>query len=160
MTGTDHAPTGSPSSSSGTGGLTLRVVTPEGAIHDGPVETVVVPSHDGETAFLKGHAAFVGLLGIGELRFHAVGGATARYFLGGGVVQVLHDVVTVLAESVVAAAALDPAKSRAELEAASHLPTATDEQLDARAKALLTSRAKLRIAERAHGGGAPAPAAH
>lgn len=156
MTGTDHVPTGAPTSG---GGLTLRVVTPEGAIHDGPVETVVVPGHDGETAFLKGHAAYVGLLGIGELRFHAIGGETEHFFLGGGVVQVVHDLVTVLAESVVAAKALNPAKSRAELESAIHLPTATDDQIDAKAKAVLTARAKLRIAERAHGG-APAPAAH
>ncbi len=35
----------------------------------------------------------------------------------------------------------------------------TDDQIDAKAKAVLTARAKLRIAERAHGG-ASAPAAH
>jgi len=136
VTGTDHLPTGAPPSS---GGLTLRVVTPEGAVHDGPVETVVVPSHDGETAFLKGHAAFVGLLGIGELRFHTVGGEPSHFFLGGGVVQVVHDVVSVLAESVVPATALDPAKARAELEAAIHLPTASDEQIAVKGKALLTA---------------------
>jgi F-type H+-transporting ATPase subunit epsilon len=160
VTGTDQAPIAAPSSPHHlAGGLTLRVVTPEGAVYDGPVTVVVVPSHDGETAFLKGHAAFVGLLGIGELRYHAAGGGTAHYFLGGGVVQVVHDVVTVLAESVVAARALDTAKARTELDAASHLPTATDEQIATKTKALLTARAKLRIGGQAHGG-APAPAAH
>lgn len=156
MTGADHT---SSASSSGAGALTLRVVTPEGAVHDGPVETVVVPSHDGETAFLKGHAAFVGLLGIGELRFHAPGGEDEHFFLGGGVVQVVADVVTVLAESVVPAKTLDPAKVRAELEAAIHLPTTTDEQIATKAKRLLTARAKTRISERAHGAVA-ASAAH
>lgn len=138
------------------GELTLRVVTPEGAVFDGPVETVVVPSHDGETAFLKGHAAFVGLLGTGELRFHAHGGATAHYFLGGGVVQVLDDVVTVLAEAVTAAAGLDAAKAQVEIEAALRLPGTTDEQIAARTKALDAGRAKLRLASASR----RAPAAH
>ncbi len=141
---------------SAAGALTLRVVTPEGAVFDGPVETVVVPSHDGETAFLKGHAPYVGLLGIGELRFHAQGGATARYFLGGGVVQVVGNVVTVLAEAVTLATALDAGKARAEIDAAQKLPGSTDDQIAARTKALDAGRAKLRLASGSRG----APAAH
>jgi F-type H+-transporting ATPase subunit epsilon len=141
---------------SSAGALTLRVVTPEGAVFDGPVETVVVPGHDGETAFLKGHAPFVGLLGTGELRFQTAGGASAHYFLGGGVVQVLGDVVTVLAEAVTVATALDAGKAQAEIDAALRLPGATDDEIAARAKALDAGRAKLRLA----GASRRAPAAH
>ena len=93
LTMADHA------TATGAQALTVRIVTPEAMVFDGRAEVVVVPSHDGETAFLPGHAAFVGLLGAGELRFETAAG-TQHHFLQGGVVQVVDDVVTVLAESV------------------------------------------------------------
>jgi F-type H+-transporting ATPase subunit epsilon len=135
-----------------TGHLTLRVVTPEGAAFDGPATSVVVPSHDGETAFQRGHAAFVGLLGTGELRVTTTTGATEHHFLSGGVVQVVDDVVTVLAESVAPAASIDATKAQADLERASRMPTSTDAETTAKFAALAAARAKLRLADRAKGG--------
>ena len=132
------------------GHLTVRIVTPEATSYDGPADLVVVPSHDGETAFLPRHAPFVGLLGAGEARFHVPDGGTHHFFLAGGVVQVVDNVVTVLADTVVPAAALDPAKAQAELDAAIARPAATtDEQRAARAKAIEAARAKIRVAAKA-----------
>lgn len=130
------------------GHLTLSIVTPEGAAYDGPADMVVVPAHDGEVAFLPGHAPYVGLLGAGELRFHTSEGGTVRFFLAGGVVQVVENRVNVLAESVVPAANLDVAKAQAELDAATALPAATPEAADARRKAVTAARAKVRVAQR------------
>ncbi len=137
------------------GHLSLAIVTPEGAAYDGPADIVVVPSHDGETAFLPGHAPFVGLLGVGELRFHAEEGGTVRFFLSGGVVQVVSDRVIVLAETVVPAAALDVAKAEADLAAASALPAKDAASAAARTHALDVARAKVRVARHVADGAHP-----
>jgi F-type H+-transporting ATPase subunit epsilon len=142
------------------GHLTVRVVTPEATVYDGPADLVVVPGHDGETAFLPRHAPYVGLLGAGELRFHVPGGGTERFFLAGGVVQTVADVVTVLADAVVPATALDPAKAEAELQAAKARPAKGAEEVAARAKAVDAARAKRRLDRHAHGGAVPHPARH
>jgi len=134
------------------GKLHLTAVTPEATTYDGPADLVVVPAHDGEVAFLPGHAPYVGLLGAGELRFHAPDGGTKRFFLEGGVVQTADDVVNVLAEAIVAVEAIDAERARADLEAASRLPAGDDAQAKARDAALASARARLRLAAR--------PAAH
>jgi F-type H+-transporting ATPase subunit epsilon len=131
------------------GKLHLSIVTPEATAFSGAVDMVVVPGHDGEVAFLPGHAAYVGLLGSGEMRFHEPSGGTRHYFLAGGVVQVVDDRVSVVAERVVPAASLDAAKAQAEIDAASKMPTATDEDIAAREKALRLARSKLHVARRA-----------
>ena len=58
------------------GHLTLSLVSPEGTLFEGAADMVVAPGADGEVAFLPGHAPYVGLLGVGELRFHLPGGGT------------------------------------------------------------------------------------
>jgi F-type H+-transporting ATPase subunit epsilon len=131
------------------GKLHLSIVTPEATAFAGAVDIVVVPGHDGEVAFLPGHAAYVGLLGSGELRFHEAAGGTRHCFLAGGVVQVVDDRVSVVAERVVPAASIDAAKAQAEVDAASRLPAGTDEEIAAREKALRVARSLLHVARRA-----------
>jgi F-type H+-transporting ATPase subunit epsilon len=138
------------------GKLRLSVVTPEATAHDGPVDVVVVPGHDGEIAFYPGHAAFVGLLGVGELRFHASEGGTKHFFLAGGVVQVVDDRVSVLAETVVPVASLSAEKARKDLAAAIAMKGGDPEAEAARTKAILSARGQLRLAEQPVG----ATAAH
>jgi len=134
------------------GKLSLSVVTPEVAAFEGPVDLVVVPGYDGEVAFLPGHAPYVGLLGAGELRAHLASGGTQHWFLAGGVVQVVDNAVSVLAESVMPVASLDLTKARVELEAAMALKAADEPTTLAKEKAVAAARAKVRLAERAAGG--------
>jgi F-type H+-transporting ATPase subunit epsilon len=134
------------------GRLTVRIVTPEQVVYEGPADLVVVPSHDGETAFLPGHAPFVGLLGAGELRFHVPDGGLRRYFLAGGVAQVVEDVVTVLAETAALAEHVDVAQAEADLEKARALRATSDEEVAARDKAVASARARLRVAARGTSG--------
>ena len=122
------------------GNIRLSIVTPEATAFSGQVDLVVVPGHDGEVAFLPGHAAYVGLLGSGELRFHEPVGGTRHYFLAGGVVQVVDNTVSVVAERVIPAASLD---------AALRLPSRNDAEIEARDRAVRTARAKLHVARRA-----------
>jgi F-type H+-transporting ATPase subunit epsilon len=130
------------------GKLTLSIVTPEVLAFDGPVDLVVVPGYDGEVAFLPGHAAYVGLLGAGEIRCHVPSGGTERWFLAGGVVQVVDNVVSVLAETVTPVASLDLTKSRLELETALATKATDEPSTAAKEKAVSAARAKIRIASR------------
>jgi F-type H+-transporting ATPase subunit epsilon len=130
------------------GHLTVRIVTPEQVVYDGPADLVVVPSHDGETAFLPGHAPFVGLLGAGELRFHVPEGGLSRFFLAGGVVQTVENVVTVLAEAVAPAEQVNAAQAAADLEAARAMRAVTEDEVAARDRAVAAARAKIRVAAR------------
>ena len=130
------------------GKLHLAAVTPEGAVYDGPADLVVVPAHDGEVAFLPGHAPYVGLLGTGELRFHLPDGGTRHFFLEGGVVQTADDRVNVLAEAVVPVESLDAARAQADLDAALRLSATDDEKAKAREQAILSARTRLRLATR------------
>jgi F-type H+-transporting ATPase subunit epsilon len=126
--------------------LVVAVVTPEGSAFEGAAASVVIPAHDGEVAFLPGHAPFVGAIGFGELRISPVGGGTERWYLEGGVAQVLDDQVAILAEGVVPVERLDAEAAARDLRAAlARVPT-DDEAFAARDRALESARARLRLA--------------
>jgi F-type H+-transporting ATPase subunit epsilon len=136
------------------GKLHLTAVTPEATVYDGPADLVVVPAHDGEVAFLPGHAPYVGLLGAGEMRFHLPDGGTRHFFLEGGVVQTAQDVVNVLAEAIAPIDSIDAAKARSDLDAALVLPTPDDDALRAKEAATASARARLRLSARGPHGAA------
>jgi F-type H+-transporting ATPase subunit epsilon len=78
--------------------LHVSVITPARPAFEGDAESVVVPAFDGEIGILPGHAALLALLGTGELRVRAPGGANTRLAVRGGFLQVDHDKVTVLTQ--------------------------------------------------------------
>ena len=130
------------------GTLSVAVVTPEGNAFEGEARMVVVPGYDGELAFMKGHAAFVGAIGTGALRVEDASGTERRWFLQGGVAQVLNDEVVVLADRIQPADEVDKAAAEADLKAAlGEVPT-TDETFDARDRMLDSARARIRVADR------------
>jgi F-type H+-transporting ATPase subunit epsilon len=127
--------------------LTVAVVTPEGSAFEGTAESVVVPGHDGEVAFLRGHAPFVGAIGYGELRVRTPQGETRRWYLEGGVAQVLDDEVTVLADGILPAEKVDAAEAEKDLREALATTPTTDEAFGARDRRLASAHARLRIAQ-------------
>ena len=131
------------------GTLWVSVVTPEGAAFEGEATSVVIPAHDGEVAFLAGHAAFVGAVGVGELRVHLPGATLHRFFLAGGVAQVLDNHVSILAEQVTPADGVDPDLARRDLEEALKALPTTGEMFIERDRALVSARARLIVAEHA-----------
>lgn len=137
-----------------TGALTVSIVTPEGLAFEGAARSVVVPGHDGEVAFFPLHAAYVGVLGFGELRIAATDGHVRRWFLEGGVAEVADDAVTVLAERVLAPEKIDAAKARADLAQALAEVATSDPDRKLRERALASARGRLRVA------GGPTPPAH
>jgi F-type H+-transporting ATPase subunit epsilon len=80
--------------------LILEIVTPEARVYSETVETVVVPTVEGEVGILPGHIPLVAQLGAGELRA-TKGGKTELLVVGGGFVQVSGDKVSILADSAI-----------------------------------------------------------
>jgi F-type H+-transporting ATPase subunit epsilon len=88
--------------------LKVAVITPQRRVLDTPAEAVVLPAHDGQLGVLRGRAALMCELGIGQLRYTR-GGRAHRVFIDGGFAQVLDDKVTVLSTRAVPAEEVTPA---------------------------------------------------
>jgi F-type H+-transporting ATPase subunit epsilon len=80
--------------------LTLEIVTPEARVYSQTVDTVVIPTVEGEVGILPGHIPLVAQLGAGELRA-TKGGRTELLVVGGGFLQVAGDKVSILADSAI-----------------------------------------------------------
>jgi F-type H+-transporting ATPase subunit epsilon len=80
------------------------VVTPERALYDGEAASLVAPAYDGLVGVLPRHAPFLSLLGTGGLVLRTAEGEL-RFRLSGGFIQVVGNVVRVVAESAEPAAA-------------------------------------------------------
>jgi F-type H+-transporting ATPase subunit epsilon len=124
--------------------LQCVVVTPERTLFDELVEFVALPLYDGELGVLPGRAPLIGRLGYGELRTK-VHGATKRYFVDGGFVQVRDDVITVLTNRAVPAGQVDTSAAAKELEVAQGRRATTDFELTEKAKAVARARAQIRV---------------
>ncbi|MGW8267427.1 MAG: F0F1 ATP synthase subunit epsilon [Longimicrobiales bacterium] len=78
--------------------LSVRLVSPEKEVFRGEAASVVAPAWDGMVGILPGHAAFITLLGHGEMAVDLPGGGNNRYFVAGGVLRVESDELTVIVE--------------------------------------------------------------
>jgi F-type H+-transporting ATPase subunit epsilon len=87
--------------------LTLEIVTPESRVYSDTVDTVVVPTTEGEIGILPGHIPVVAQLGAGELRATKAG-STELLVVGGGFVQVTGEKVSILADSAIEEEKIDP----------------------------------------------------
>ncbi len=80
--------------------LTLEIVTPEARVYSETVDTVVIPTVEGEVGILPGHVPLVTQVGAGELRV-TKGSATTLLVVGGGFAQVTGEKVSILADSAI-----------------------------------------------------------
>jgi len=78
--------------------MRVTVISPEESVFEGEATAVVAPAHDGEVGILPRHAPFMTLLGEGKLTVRQEGGADTVLHVRGGLLQVLDDVVNVIAE--------------------------------------------------------------
>lgn len=77
--------------------LSVAITTPERTIFRGEADMVVAPAWDGKVGILRDHAAMMMLLGEGSLRVKQ-GKEERRFFVSGGFLQVVDNMVTVLSE--------------------------------------------------------------
>ena len=86
--------------------LLLEIVTPEGRVYSDTVDTVVLPTVQGEIGILPGHLPLLTQIEDGELRVQK-GNATESLACGRGFVEIAGDKISVLAEQAINVAAID-----------------------------------------------------
>jgi F-type H+-transporting ATPase subunit epsilon len=115
--------------------LTLEIVTPEARVYSDTIDTVVIPTVDGEIGILPGHIPLLTQIADGELRVTKDG---KDHFLavGAGFAQIEGDKISVLAERAITEEKIDEkaveeALKRAEeqLKDAAHLDPSEQEHL-------------------------------
>ena len=132
--------------------LRLEIVTPEVKTYSDDVDSVVIPSIEGELGVLPQHAPIITQLEPGELRVFK-GGTELRLAVGEGFVEITSEKVAVLTDMAVKESDIDEAAAveairRAE-EAMSGEKLST-EAYTANNAALLRSLALVKVKRRRH----------
>lgn len=78
----------------------LEIITPDKIIYEGEVEYVQLPGSEGSFGILKNHAPIIASLGKGELNFTESNNQKQTLMINGGVVEVLNNKISVLAEQI------------------------------------------------------------
>jgi len=135
-----------------------EIVTQDRKLYDGPADMVVAPGTEGLMGILPNHAPLLSTLDFGVLTVRYQG-EEQLFTIAGGVIEVLPDGVTVLADSGEQVAEIDEqraesARRRAEDLLAKGPPPDTDAYLAIQA-ALRRSTLRLKVArkQRGHGQG-------
>jgi F-type H+-transporting ATPase subunit epsilon len=97
--------------------LTLEIVTPEARVYSDTIETVVIPTVEGEVGILPGHIPLLTQVEHGELRV-TKNGQTQWLVVSGGFAQVENDRVSILADYAIDEEKIDEKAVEAALESA------------------------------------------
>ncbi len=107
--------------------LTLEIVTPEAKVYSDTIESVVIPTVEGEIGILPGHIPLLTQVAHGELRV-AKGGGTQFLAVSGGFAEIEGDTVRVLAENAITEEKIDEhaveaalKRAQAEIDSAKNL---------------------------------------
>ena len=79
--------------------MRVTVISPEASMFEGDADAVTAPAYDGRVGILPRHAPFMTLLGQGDLVVRQ-GADERRFTVRGGFLQVVGNVVRVVAEHV------------------------------------------------------------
>jgi len=137
--------------------LDLHIVTPEGEVVRGPVQSVVLPGTQGDFGVLPGHERFLAPLRIGEIEVKPLDGRVYYGAIAGGFVEIADDHVVVMVDACELAEQIDVAraqraKARAE-EALESLRRSVADAVEFRVQELALQRALIRIQVAAKGHG-------
>ncbi len=78
----------------------LTIITPDRQVFDGEVDSATFPGSEGSFQVLNNHAPLVSSLGKGKIEYRGPGGHQS-VMVEGGVVEVLKNNITVLAEKII-----------------------------------------------------------
>ena len=106
---------------SNSGLLMVRLVTPDRVLVDATAEAVELPSMSGYLEALYGHAPLLAELGAGEVRLHGGSSGNQKFFVAWGFVEVLPERVTILAETALHPNEINVAEAKQELAEAETL---------------------------------------
>ena len=130
--------------------LELVIVTPDGEVFRGPVESVLLPGSEGDFMVLEGHERLLSPLRIGEVEIRRPGAPPLFAALSEGFAEVTNSEVVVTAEACELASDIDVARAerareRAERELAAAQQVQHEEAVVRVARASV-QRAMVRIA--------------
>lgn len=115
--------------------LTLEIVTPEARVYSDTIDTVVIPTVDGEIGILAGHIPLLTQVSNGELRV-TKDGKESFLAIGNGFAQVEGDKISILAERAITEEKIDEKavedalkRAEGELKSAANLDPAEQERL-------------------------------
>ncbi len=127
--------------------LQCIVVTPEQTVRETSADFVAVTLFDGEIGIAPGHTPLIGRLGYGELRIRH-GNDVERFYVEGGFVEVVGNVVSLLTNRAIPADKIDEAAASEQMETARKQAAPTSDLMAAREQALAQGRAQLLVARR------------
>jgi F-type H+-transporting ATPase subunit epsilon len=107
--------------------LTIEIVTPEERVYSDTVDSVVIPTVEGEVGILPGHLPLLTQMDHGELQV-TKGNSTQLLVVGSGFAQIAADKVSILAEHAVSEERIDEhaaeeaiKRAQADLKEAEHM---------------------------------------
>ena len=80
----------------------LSIISAESKVFEGKVENILVPGMVGDFLVLANHAPCISSIRPGFLEFSEGTSDKQRYFVSGGIIEVINNVVSVLVDSAVA----------------------------------------------------------
>jgi F-type H+-transporting ATPase subunit epsilon len=125
--------------------LTLEIVTPEARVYSDTVDTVVIPTVEGEIGILPGHIPLLTQVEAGELRV-LKNGKTELLAVGNGFAEIDGDKVSILAESAISEEKIDLDAAEKAMQRAEEALRGKD-SLDAAEVERLESIVRLAIAQ-------------
>jgi len=78
--------------------MDLQIITPDTELFNGQAKRVNVPGVDGSMGFLDNHAPLITVIKAGDVKVTLPDNKVETFMLKGGVVEVSHNKVIVLAE--------------------------------------------------------------
>ncbi len=129
--------------------MRLEVLTAEGLLFDGDVDSVVAPGSEGELGILPHHAALMTMLQPGELRYRTADGES-YLAVHGGFMEVRGDHVVVLADAAEHVDAINEARAEeAVLRAQERISSrAADMDIERALRSLRRAQVRVRITRR------------
>jgi F-type H+-transporting ATPase subunit epsilon len=77
----------------------LEIITPEKKVYSGEVEAIKLPGAEGSFGILKNHAPLIATLKQGTVKVTEASKKIENFVINGGVVEVLNNKITILAEA-------------------------------------------------------------
>lgn len=128
--------------------LQVEIVAPHGRVFQGEAQGVQVPGTDGSFEVRYNHAPMISAFEVGSIRVTTSAGDHVFYATSGGMLEVIDNYVTVLAETAEPASDIDVERARSAEERALQRLEAAEEGADTQraGQDLEKARNRLRIA--------------
>ena len=79
----------------------LTIISAESKVFEGKVENILVPGMVGDFLVLANHAPCISSIRPGFLEFSEGSSSKQRYFVSGGIIEVINNTVSILVDSAI-----------------------------------------------------------